>query len=293
MGAKVSTSNGHLPMTISGGDLQPIRYRLPVPSAQVKSAVLLAGLYADGETVIEEPLETRDHTERLLAAMGVPVERSAGFVRLTGGKKPDAVEVKVPGDISSAAFFMVGALCLDGSEIYLPTLGNNPTRLGLVRALISMGADIEEMNNSSFLEEPIADFAIRSSSLRGTVIGSDIVPSLIDELPVLAVAATQAEGETIVSGAEELRYKESDRIESIVSNLRQMGADITAIHDGFAVRGPTRLIGAKVSSHGDHRIAMAMAIAGLLADGQTEIDSSHVVDVSYPEFFRDLESVTA
>lgn len=292
MGAEVITTNGRLPMTITGGPLQSFHYRLPIPSAQVKSAVLLAGLHADGETVIDEPVPTRDHTERLLAAMGVPIERTAGRIRLHGGSIPRAVQVRVPGDISSAAFFIAAALCLDSSEIYLPAVGNNPTRVGLVSVLRSMGADIEEFNKARFLEEPIADFAVRSSKLRGIRIGSDVVPSLIDEIPILAVVATQADGETIVSGAGELRYKESDRIETIVDNLRKLGADIEARPDGFAVRGPTRLTGASVSSHGDHRIAMALSIAGLFADGRTEIDFSDAVNVSYPGFFGDLRSVT-
>jgi 3-phosphoshikimate 1-carboxyvinyltransferase len=193
--------------------------------------------------------------------------------------------------MSSAAFFVVAALCLDDSEIYLPTVGVNPTRTGLLRVLSEMGASIEYVNRDSFLEEPIADIAVRTSELTGVAVARELIPSLIDELPILAVAATQAKGETIVSGAEELRHKESDRIVSIVKSLKSFGADIEAREDGFVVRGPTRLRGNAVSSHGDHRIAMSMAIAGLIADGKTEIQGSDVIGVSYPAFFSDLLAV--
>jgi 3-phosphoshikimate 1-carboxyvinyltransferase len=291
MGATITTSEGRLPMRIKGGDLKGITYRLPVPSAQVKSAILIAGLGADGDTVVEEGIPTRDHTERLLRAMAVPVEDENGRISVQGSAVPKATHVKIPGDISSAAFFIVAALCLDQSEIYLPTLGVNPTRTGLIRVLEEMGANIEYVNRDMFLEEPIADIAVRSSGLTGVTVADELIPSLIDELPILAVAATQAEGETVVSGAQELRHKESDRIASTVDSLKTLGADIEARADGFVVRGPTRLKGGTVSSFGDHRIAMAMAMAGLLADGETEIEGSDVIDVSYPAFFNDVIAV--
>ena len=291
MGATVETTDGHLPMRIRGGRLRAVTYRLPVASAQVKSAVLLAGLRAEGATVVEEPTACRDHTERMLEAMAVPITRTGGRIELEGGAIPKATRIQVPGDISAAAFFIVAATCVDGSDLYLPTLGVNPTRTGVLDALASMGADIERVNPDTFSNEPIADIAVRSAPLNATTIGPDLVPRLIDELPVLAVAATQAEGTTRVTGATELRHKESDRIEAIVANLSAMGARIEGHEDGFVIEGPTRLAGARVSAFGDHRIAMAMAVAGLLADGRTTIDGSEVVDVSYPGFLHDLLSV--
>jgi len=291
MGARVSASQGHLPITIDGGKLRAIDYKLPVPSAQVKSAILLAGLRAEGATVIEETIPTRDHTERLLSAMSVPVTKNDNKILIRGGAIPRATQVRIPGDISSAAYFVVAALCVDRSEVFLPTVGVNPTRIGVIEALEEMGASVELINHGSFLEEPVADLVVQSSELRGISIGRERIPSLIDELPILAVAATQAKGETVISGAEELRHKESDRIAAIVDNLRLLGANIDARDDGFVVRGPTPLVGNKVSSFGDHRIAMAMAVAGLMADGQTEIEDSAVTKVSYPTFFNDVLTV--
>jgi 3-phosphoshikimate 1-carboxyvinyltransferase len=291
MGAGVKTApEGRLPIVIHGGNLTGIRYRLPVPSAQVKSAILIAGLLAEGDTTVEEVVPSRDHTERLFAAMQASITRDGSniTVRRSGLK---AALVNVPGDFSSAAFFIVAATCLGGSEIYLSRTGVNPTRTGMLDVLGRMGANVEIVNRESLLEEPAADIVVRSKPLGGTTIGADVIPTLIDELPILAVAATQAEGETVVSGAQELRHKESDRIGAIVDNLKRLGADIEAREDGFVVRGPVRLKGATVSSYGDHRIAMAMAVAGLLADGRTEIEDSDVVDVSYPSFYNDLQAV--
>ena len=292
MGAEVSTAEGgRLPMTIRGGNLKGIRYRLPVPSAQVKTTVLIAGLLAEGETTVEEGVPTRDHTERMLRAMSASIRTDDGSITVEGGRPLSAVHVKVPADISSAAFFIVAAICLPSSEIYLPTTGVNPTRTGLLSVLEEMGANIERVGGESYLEEPVSDLVVKSSLLRGVTIDPKILPTLIDELPVLAVAATQAEGETVVTGAEELRYKESDRIAAIVDNLSALGADIEERDDGFVVRGPSRLKGNQVSSCGDHRIAMALTIAGLLAEGKTEITGSEVIDVSYPAFFNDLRSL--
>ncbi|MDH3214697.1 MAG: 3-phosphoshikimate 1-carboxyvinyltransferase [Candidatus Krumholzibacteria bacterium] len=293
MGADIATApGGRLPITIRGGRLKAISHQPPVASAQVKSAILIAGLMAEGITVVEERVPTRDHTERLLAAMAVPVEIDGHKIAIRGGSVPRAAQVKIPGDLSSAAFFVVASVCVPGSELYLPTVGINPTRTGAIRVLQEMGASIELINHASFLEEPIADIVVKSSELRGTTIGHELIPSLIDELPIIAVAATQAEGETTVSGAKELRYKESDRIAAIVGNLKRMGADIEARDDGFVIRGPTRLKGNKVSSLGDHRVAMAMTIAGLLATGQTHIERSDIIGVSYPSFFKDLQTVS-
>ncbi|MFQ5511339.1 MAG: 3-phosphoshikimate 1-carboxyvinyltransferase [Candidatus Krumholzibacteriia bacterium] len=292
MGAEVSTAEGgRLPMTIRGGNLAGMTYRLPVPSAQVKTAVLIAGLLADGETTVEEGIATRDHTERMLRAMSASIRTADGCITVEGGKPLKAAHVKVPADISSAAFFVVAATCLPSSEVYLPTTGVNPTRTGLLDVLQEMGASIDRAGGESYLEEPVADLIVKSSLLRGVTVDPGFLPRLIDELPVLAVAATQAEGETVVTGAEELRYKESDRITAVVDNLSLLGADIEERDDGFVVRGPTRLRANKVSSYGDHRIAMAMTVAGLLAEGRTEITGSEVIDVSYPSFFNDLRSL--
>jgi len=292
MGASISTRAGCLPMTITGGGLHGITYRLPVASAQVKSAVIIAGLLAEGETTVEESLPTRDHTERMLEAMTDGIRRENGRVTVMGGTALSGIEVAVPGDISSAAFFMVAALCLPGSGVYLPTVGVNPTRTGALDALLDMGADIELVADTQLAGEPAADMIVRSSSLKATRIDAALVPRLIDELPVLAVAATQADGETTVTGAGELRHKESDRIDAICSALAAMGADIEARPDGFVVRGPTPLRGANVASRGDHRIAMALAVAGLLADGKTAISHSEAVEISYPGFFDDLMVLT-
>jgi 3-phosphoshikimate 1-carboxyvinyltransferase len=292
MGAKVTTSKGYLPMTIAGGGLKAIDYRPEVASARVKEAVLIAGLLAQGDTVVKEPVRTRDHAERLLAAMSVPIDEDDHGTSVHGGLVPKAARVRVPGDISSAAFFIVAALCLDGSEIYLPTLGVNPTRTGFVDLLGKMGADIEYVNRDSFLEEPIADIAVKSSALEGTTVGSELTSSLVAELPILALAATQAQGETVVNYSEGLRREETERIASTVAGLKALGADIEERNDGFVVRGPTRLRGGKMPPCADHRIAMAMSIAGLLADGKTEIENSHLIDRSYPTFFNDILTVT-
>jgi 3-phosphoshikimate 1-carboxyvinyltransferase len=292
MGAGISSApGGLLPMIVTGGKLEGITYRLPVPSAQVKSAILIAGLSAEGNTVVEEPVPCRDHTERMLAAMAAPIHREKDRITIEGGSQLRATEVKVPGDISSAAFFIVAALCLPHSEIYLPSTGLNPTRTGLIDTLNRMGAAIEKVNEELFLEEPVADLVVQSRSLSAVTVEGGLIPALIDELPILAVAATQAHGETIVRGAEELRHKESDRIAAIVRNLSDLGTDIEEHDDGFTVRGPCRLKGAHVNSFGDHRIAMAMAIAGLLAEGHTHIEGDDCVAVSYPGFMRDLNAL--
>ena len=291
MGAAISTAGyGTLPMTIRGRGLSGVSYRLPVPSAQVKSAVLIAGLFADGETAVEESLPSRDHTERLLRAMSAPIQTEDGVVSVRGSLPLKAVTVKVPGDISSAAFFAAAAACLPHSEVCLPTTGVNPTRSGVFDVLREMGAAIELFNKEAFLEEPVADVIAKSGNpLEGITVSPDLIPAIVDELPMIAVVATQANGKTVVRGARELRYKESDRITAMVENLSRLGADIVELNDGFVVSGPCRLVGTEVSSYGDHRIAMAMAIAAIIAEGTTVIDQSEAVDVSYPGFFDDLK----
>jgi 3-phosphoshikimate 1-carboxyvinyltransferase len=295
MGARITTAEGGcLPMTIAGGGLRGIRYELPVASAQVKSAVLIAGLFASGQTTVVEPVPTRDHTEIMLRMMGVDLREEAGALTVTGGAKVRGTHVAVPGDCSSAAYFVAAATCLAGSEICLPVTGVNETRMGFLYTLVEMGADIIKENEHKMSGEPAADVVVRAASngLRGVVVEEPSrIVATIDELPLLAVVATQADGETIIRGARELRVKESDRIAAITANLAAMGANVEALEDGFVVHGPTRLHGAKVSASGDHRIAMAMSVAGLLADGETTLDDDTVVEVSYPNFFNDLRTL--
>jgi len=289
MGARVVLAEGGtLPAVISGGSLHGISYTLPVASAQVKSAVLIAGLFAEGDTTVEEPVATRDHTEIMMAAMGVQPARDGNRITVRGGSHLEGTHLTIPGDISSAVFFMVAASLLPGSRVHLPFTGINPRRTGILTVLHAMGADIAiEVDHAG--AEPAADLTVSSAPLRGIEIDDPaVVSSIIDEIPALAVAATQAEGVTTIRGAGELRMKESDRIESIVSNLRALGARIDAHEDGFTVEGPTPLRGAAVDSRGDHRIAMAMTVAALVAQGNTEIDCAEAADVSYPGFYNDL-----
>lgn len=294
MGAAIRTgADGCLPMRIEPAPLHGIAYTLPVASAQVKSAILLAGLHAAGETTVIEPAPTRDHTENMLTAMGVPVTRVDARITVTGGGQLTGITLIVPGDISSAAFFLVAASILPGSEVRLRNVGVNPTRTGVLTVLEQMGASIEREQVRQAGGEPIADLLVRSQPLRAVEIGGAIIPTLIDELPILAVAATQAEGTTLVRDAAELRHKESDRIAAIVRNLAAAGAAIEEAPDGFRVTGPTPLTGTACTAHGDHRIAMAMSIAGLLADGKMTIDDEKIVAISYPHFFEDLKRLTA
>ena len=286
MGAEIRARGGDrfAPLSIKGSQLKSIDYTLPVASAQVKSAILLAGLYADGETIVEEPKTTRDHTERMLALFGAKIEKAGKRIVLREKDKLEAKELIIPGDISSAAYFIVlGSLAHD-SEILLKDVGVNPTRTGILDVLEMMGADISVLNRRTVSNEPVADLMIRCQRLKGREISGELIPRLIDEIPVLAVAATQAKGITVVKDASELRVKETDRIKAIVGELKKMGAKIEERKDGFAVEGPTRLYGASCSSFGDHRIAIALAIAGLVAEGVTTIDGAECIDVSFPEF---------
>ena len=293
MGARVSlTDGGTLPATIEGGPLRSIEYEMPVASAQVKSAILIAGLFAEGETVVVEPTPTRDHTEIMLKAMGATLTRSDNRVRLRGRQPIAGIEITVPGDFSSAAFFIVAALLVPSSRVVLPFTGINPRRTALMDVLHRMGGHVAVETLHSDQLEPAGDIVVKSSELRGIEIDDRaVVASMIDEIPILAVAATQAAGRTVVRGASELRHKESDRIQAMVTNLRAMGARIEALEDGFEIEGPTPLHGASVSSFGDHRIAMAMAVAGLVAEGPTDIEDHAVIAISYPHFFRDLRAL--
>jgi 3-phosphoshikimate 1-carboxyvinyltransferase len=291
MGAQIwgRDNDRYPPLAIRGGALKPVRYQSPVASAQVKSAVILAGLYADGETEIVEPLRSRDHTERMLRAFGAEITVSGLSVKVKGGPALKARDTVVPGDFSSAAFFMVAALLMKGSEIVIRNVGMNPTRTGLMNVLNRMGADITKENVREISGEPVADIRSRGAGqLKAVSIGPDEIPLLIDEFPILCVAATQAEGVTSITGAEELRVKESDRIKAMAAGLRAMGVELEEYPDGISIKGASRLRGGEVQSYGDHRIAMSLSVAALLAEGTTIINSASCVDISFPGFFEEL-----
>jgi 3-phosphoshikimate 1-carboxyvinyltransferase len=287
MGATIRSDGGRAPLAIDGGELRPIRYTLPVASAQVKSAILLAGLFARGTTEVVEPVPARDHTERMLTATGVPVSREGNTVEIKGGVRPSPFTLSVPGDISSAAFLLAGA-ALTGGEVTVANVGVNRTRTGFLNVLERMGAQVDITGERCEAGEPIADVTVRGASRRPVTLGAEEVPALIDELPLVALLATQAEGASVVSGAAELRVKESDRIATVTAQLRRLGAEIEELPDGFAVRGPVRLAGAAVDSGGDHRLAMLLAIAGCLASGETIVEGAEASAVSYPGFERGL-----
>lgn len=282
------------PLRIKGGKLKGIRYELPVPSAQVKSAILLAGLYADGITEVVETVRSRDHTERMLPACGAKLEVDGLRVRVHGGEELYSVsEFIVPADFSSAAFFIAAALITQGSELLVKSVGMNPTRTGLLGVLKDMGADIEILNRTVVAGEPIADLLCKSSSLKAATVDEVQVPSMIDEIPILAVLAARAEGTTVIRGASELRVKETDRIRTIIDGLTAMGVKVEEFPDGLAVTGGP-ITAAEVQSHGDHRIAMSLAVAGLVAEGgRTVIHGSEAVDISFPGFFDMLKGISA
>jgi 3-phosphoshikimate 1-carboxyvinyltransferase len=294
MGADIQTADGRPPLRVRGGRLQAIEYRLPVASAQVKSAVLLAGLRTEGETRVHEPLPTRDHTERMLAAMGGGVVRDGASVTVRGGIALTPLTLSLPADPSSSAFFAVAASLVDGAELVLRDVGTNPTRTGGFELLARMGAHVEQRNAYEEGGEPRADVVVRGGRLRGIVIAPDEVPGAIDELPVLAIAAAFAEGETRLSGAAELRVKESDRLAAL-AQLRDVGADVEITADGFVIRGSggRPLRGGRIAAGGDHRIAMAFAIAGLRSDEGIEIDDPECARVSFPDFFDRLVALGA
>jgi 3-phosphoshikimate 1-carboxyvinyltransferase len=285
MGARIATTaSGTAPLAIRGGRvLQGIDYLMPVASAQVKSCLLLAGLYAGGRTCITEPAPTRDHTERMLAGMGYPVQRKNGRVCLEGGHALRGIRIDIPADISSTAFFLVGASIASGSELTLEHVGMNPTRTGVIEILQRMGADIRIENRREAGGEPVADLHVRSAPLRGIEIPKDLVPLAIDEFPALFVAAACASGRTVLTGAEELRVKESDRIQVMADGLTTLGIDATATPDGMVIEGGT-LTGGVVDSQGDHRIAMAFAMAALRASGAIGILDCANVNTSFPGF---------
>ncbi|MCG2820847.1 MAG: 3-phosphoshikimate 1-carboxyvinyltransferase [Candidatus Atribacteria bacterium] len=293
MGADIwGREDGHFaPLSIKGSKLNSFQYTLPVASAQVKSALLLAGLYATGKTVISEPLSTRDHTERMLETMQADIKISPPEVKIKGGTELRSTDIFIPGDISSAAYFIAAASILRDSRIIIKQVGVNPTRTGIIEILKKMGTKIDILDYQIKSNEPRADLKIEYSELKGIEIKEEMVPLLIDELPLIAVVATQAHGKTLVSGARELRVKESDRIKAIVSELKKMGADIEEEEDGFTVNGPTRLQGAVCESYNDHRIAMSLAVAALLAEGKTVIKNSECIDISFPGFENTLQNL--
>jgi len=292
MGATIASTDGRPPLTIQGAErLRAIDFEPDVPSAQVKSAVLLAGLHAEGVTSVREPLPTRDHTERALHAFGAGVHLDGRRVIVAGGQRLTGRELTVPGDISSAAFWMVAAAALPGSEVTIDEVGLNPTRTGILDVLRRMGAAIETDAHAS-AGEPMGTITVRHGTLADTAVAPEDVPGVIDELPVLAALATHG-GSLRVSGAQELRVKESDRISALADGLRRMGADIDEAPDGFHVRGARRLTGGEVDARNDHRLAMAFAVAALGAAGPTTIHDAGAAAVSYPEFFSVLESLRA
>ncbi|MBN1483701.1 MAG: 3-phosphoshikimate 1-carboxyvinyltransferase [Chloroflexia bacterium] len=293
MGAQVETKDGHGPLHIQGRPLRGLEYSLPVASAQVKSALLLAGLYADGATTVHQPGPARDHTERLLIAMGAQVQIDGLSVTLQPPPQLRARTIHVPGDLSSAAFLIVAALLRPGSEITIERVGVNPTRTGLLDVLSQMGADVVVQNVYRLGEEPAVDLRVRASALRGVEVGGETVVRMIDEFPVLAVAATQARGRTVVRDAAELRVKESDRIAVTAGELAKLGARIETRADGFVVHGPTPLRGGVVDGRGDHRIAMALAVAGLLAEREVVVKGMERVKDSFPGFEAVLAGMEA
>ena len=291
MGARISGEGEILPLNITGSELRGIDYRSPVASAQVKSAILLAGLYAAGRTSVTEPERTRDHTERMLRYFGVPVEVSGTRVSVSPGMEFSGTELEVPSDISSAAFFIVAALVNPGSEIMVKNVGLNPLRTGVLDILREMGADISVENRRECCGEPAGDVIARHGALRAVRIEGESVSRAIDELPVISVAACFAEGETVISGAGELRVKETDRISAMTGELSKLGADIRETPDGMIISGTEELRGARCESHGDHRVAMSLAVAATLARGETVIGDAGCVSISFPEFFPLFETL--
>ena len=292
MGARVETIDGHAPVVVEGAALNAIDYELPIPSAQVKSAVLLAGVYADGPTTVVEPIPTRDHTERLLERAGAPVTRRPTSVTVEPAGELRLPELEIPGDISSAAPFLVAAAIVPGSSVTVHGVGLNPRRIGLLDVLERMGARIAIYNRRPIGGEPAGDVEVRTSDLVGATVGAAEVPALVDELPLLAVAACHARGDTVVRGATELKVKESDRLEAIVEELRRIGGHVRATDDGFRVRGvPARLRGGVVDTRGDHRLALLGAVAGVASREGVELRGPEAVDASFPGFYEVLEQV--
>ena len=293
MGADITSLKGNdcAPLRICGGQLHGVAYTSPVASAQVKSCILLAGLYADAPTSVTEPVLSRNHTELMLAGFGAHVTSSGTTATIEPEPDLNGMKIEVPGDISSAAYFLAAGLMIPNSEIMIKNVGINPTRDGILRVAKEMGGDITILNEKTSGGEPTCDLLVRSSSLKSVTIGGEIIPTLIDEIPMIAVMACFAEGITTIKDAQELKVKESNRIDTVVTNLKAMGAHIEATDDGMIIEGGYPLHGAVIDSHLDHRIAMSFAVGALGADGETTIEGADCVKISYPEFYQTLEKL--
>jgi len=294
MGAQIwgRCNDSRAPLVIKSGHLHGIRYKLPVASAQLKSALLLAALFAEGDTVIKEPITSRDHTERMLKAMGAEIEAKGDTIVISPSRLK-AIDIIVPGDISSAAFWLVAGVIHNRADIRLNNIGVNPTRSGIIDVLNSMGAQLSVENERMVSGEPVADLRVQSSQLSGLEITGELIPRVIDEIPLIALAASVARGKTVIRDAKELRVKETDRISATAKELLKMGADVEELPDGMVINGKERLRGAACESHGDHRLAMMLGVAALVAEGETEIDNSEAVNISYPRFWQDLKRLSA
>ncbi|MCM3097397.1 3-phosphoshikimate 1-carboxyvinyltransferase [Priestia megaterium] len=294
MGAKIDgrEHGQYTPLSTRGGALKAIHYHSPVASAQVKSAILLAGLHAEGTTKVTEPFTSRDHTERMLRAFGVDVEVDGTTVSIEGGQSLRGTDVYVPGDISSAAFFLVAGAIVPNSRIVLKNVGLNPTRTGIIDVLQQMGARLTISNERIQNGEPIGDLTIETSQLKGIEIGGDVIPRLIDEIPVIALLATQANGKTVIKDAEELKVKETNRIDTVATELSKLGASVTPTADGLIIEGKAALKSGEVDSYGDHRIGMMLAVAAAIATGEVTLMRSEAIHVSYPTFFEDLDKLS-
>ena len=291
MGADIKSNVGFAPLTITGSSLHGIEYNSSVASAQVKSAILLAGLYADSKTTVTEPAKSRDHTELMLRKFGADLTTNKTAVTINPAKELFACDIDVPSDISSAAFFMAAAILVPGSELILENVGINPTRDGIIKVLKSMGADIEIINSSNTFE-PVADIKVCYSKLHSTTIEGALIPTLIDELPLIAAVATMAKGKTIIKDAQELKVKESNRIKVMCEELSKLGVKVLETDDGMEITGTDKLCGnVIIDTHDDHRIAMTFAILNLISDGEIKLNNSKCVEISYPGFFCDLKNI--
>ncbi len=293
MGANIRSikDNGCAPLEIGGSPLNPVHYDSPVASAQVKSCVLLAGLYTNGVTSVTEPVVSRNHTELMLSGFGAEIKSEGLTASIIGGPKLVGQKIEVPGDISSAAYFIVAGLICPNSDLLIKNVNTNPTRAGIIKVARDMGGNIELLNERIVSGEPVADIHVCTSDLHGCEVSGDIIPTLIDEIPVIAVMAACASGTTIIKDAAELKVKESDRIATVTENLKAMGCDITPTDDGMIINGGNPLQGTIVNTYLDHRIAMSFAIAGLVADGETTFDNEACCSISYPSFFKTIGAI--